>query len=87
MDEFIKLLDPNLQYVQHNLVEDTFYINVISTLEEIICPFCGESSSRIHSHYARSFHDLPIQGKKVEIILNNRKVFCNNANCNHKTPC
>ena len=85
MDEFIKLLDPNLQYVQHKLIENTFYIDVVSTVTEIECPFCGESSSRIHSHYARSFQDLPIQGKKVEITLNNRKVFCDNPNCNHRT--
>ena len=85
MDEFVKLLDPNLQYIQHKLIEDTFYIDVVPTMDAIICPFCGIFSSRIHSHYTRSFQDLPIQGKKVEIILNNRKVFCDNPNCNHTT--
>jgi hypothetical protein len=42
-------------------------------------------SSQTHSTYERSFHDLPIQGKKVKIIINNRKMFCNNKDCDNKT--
>jgi hypothetical protein len=26
-----------------------------------------------------------MQGKKVEIVINNRKYFCKNASCEHKT--
>jgi transposase len=60
-------------------------INVISVREEVVCPYCGKPSSKVHSHYKRSFQDLPMQGKKVKIILNNRKMFCNNPDCNHTT--
>jgi hypothetical protein len=28
---------------------------------------------------------MPISGKKVFIKLKNRKMFCNNSNCQHKT--
>ncbi|WP_157732415.1 transposase family protein [Thermoanaerobacterium sp. RBIITD] len=28
------------------------------------CPFCGHTSSKVHSHYKRSFQDLPMQGNK-----------------------
>lgn len=85
MDEFLKLLDENLEYVNHEIIDDTIYINVISTREEVMCPYCGKPSSKVHSHYKRSFQDLPIQGKKVRIILNNRKMFCNNPDCNNTT--
>lgn len=85
MDEIIKLLDENLDYVSHKIIGDTIFINVVSNREEVICPYCGNPSSKAHSHYKRSFQDLPIQGKKVRVILNNRKMFCCNLDCNHTT--
>lgn len=85
MDEFIKLLDPNLEYINHEIVDDTIYISVISNRDEVQCPFCGHISSRVHSTYERSFQDLPIQGKKVIINIKNRKMLCNNPECNHTT--
>ena len=85
MDEFIKLLDRNLEYVSHEIIDDTIYIRVVSIREEIVCPFCGQPSSKTHSHYDRSFQDLPIQNKKVIVILSNRKMFCHNPDCEHTT--
>lgn len=85
MDEFVKLLDGNLEYVSHEIINDVIYIDVISTRQKVICPYCGQPSSKIHSHYKRSFQDLPIQGKKVELVLNNKKVFCNNVDCTKTT--
>lgn len=85
MDEFVKLLDKNLEYVNHKFIEVTICINVISNREEVVCPFCGKASTKVHSHYKRSFQDLPIQGKKVVIVLNNRKMFCPNPECKNTT--
>jgi transposase len=85
MDEIIKLLDENLEYIVHKIVGDTIFINVASNRETVICPYCGNPSSKIHSRYERRFQDLPIQGKKVKVILNNRKMFCNNSDCKHTT--
>jgi len=85
MDEIIKLLDENLEYIIHKIIGNTIFINVVSNREAVICPHCGTPSSKVHSHYERSFQDLPIQGKKVTVILNNRKMFCNNPDCKHTT--
>lgn len=85
MDEFIKLLDENLDYVSHELIDDVFYIAVKSNRTEVACPFCGFASSKVHSVYLRSFQDLPLQGKKVILLLQNRKMFCKNPDCNHTT--
>lgn len=85
MDELIKLLDENLEYVKHELINDTINIYVISNRKDVVCPFCGQISTKVHSRYMRSFQDLPIQGKKVNIILNNRKMFCSNSMCENKT--
>lgn len=85
VDEFIKLLDRDLEYVSHTIIDDTIYIRVESLRKEMVCPFCGQPSSKTHSHYDRSFQDLPIQHKKVIIILSNRKMFCHNPECKHTT--
>lgn len=85
MDEFIKLLDKDLEYINHELIDDTFYIHVRSVKQTWECPFCGTESSSAHSHYERSFLDLPMQGKHVVIRMQTRRIFCNNPNCTHKT--
>ena len=46
MDEFIKLLDPNLDYICHEIIGDTIVIHVASNKEEVICPYCGCVSSK-----------------------------------------
>lgn len=85
MDEFIKLLDKNLEYVNHEIINNICYITVISNRKEVRCPYCGQMSEKVHSIYERTFQDLPIQGKKVIMILKNRKMFCNNPDCDHTT--
>jgi len=85
MDEFIKLLDENLDYVDHKITDNVCYITVSSNRKVIYCPFCGKPSSRVHSTYKRTFQDLPIQGNKVLIILLNQKMFCDNPECDHTT--
>jgi transposase len=64
---------------------DVMRLHVHSTREEAVCPCCGAISDKVHSIYLRKFRDLPIQGKKAEIIINNRKYFCLNQECDHKT--
>ena len=49
MDEFIKLLDKDLEYKSHEIIDDTIYINVMSGRIEVQCPFCGHMSSQVHS--------------------------------------
>lgn len=85
MDGVIKLLDKDLEYIGHEIIKDTIYIDIKSNKVEAHCPYCHTPSQRIHSRYKRRFQDLPIFDKKTVLILNNRKFFCNNENCNRKT--
>lgn len=85
MDEFIKMLDENLDYLRHEILSDTVIIHVTSNRKEVQCPYCGGISNKIHSTYERSFQDLPIMGKKCKLVINNRKMFCTNPNCRHTT--
>ena len=85
MRDIIPLLDENLIYLDHQIYDDHIEILVYSNREEAVCPKCGTVSSRVHSIYERSFQDLPIQGKKVLIRIENRKFFCDNNDCPNTT--
>lgn len=85
MNNLIKLLDKNLEYISHEIIEDTVYISIKSIKEYVCCPYCFTPSNKVHSRYKRSFQDLPIQGLKVVFTINNRKMFCKNDKCNHTT--
>ncbi|WP_308891730.1 transposase family protein [Candidatus Desulfosporosinus nitrosoreducens] len=85
MDEFIKILDPALDYVEHIAREQKCIITVESNRKIVTCPYCGTASSRVHSVYKREFQDLPIQDHQVVILIKNRKMFCENPECSHQT--
>ena len=85
MEVFVSMLDKNLRYINHEIIENELYIYVESKRDEVKCPYCGEGTTKEHSRYERSFQDLPVQGKKTVIVLINRKMFCNNPDCPHKT--
>ena len=85
MDEIVKMLDKNITYVSHEIHDDRIYIHVKSDLEEALCPYCGQSSIWEHSRYTKKLQDPPIQGKKVTIVIDNRKFFCRNPDCERKT--
>lgn len=85
MDEFIKELDRNLDYIKHESNADEITIYVASNRKACDCPYCGSPSKRVHSRYRKSFQDLPVMGKKTKIIIENRKFFCDNPDCDFTT--
>jgi len=42
-------------------------------------------SHKVHSTCKRDFQDLPVLGKKTKIVIANRKMFCQNSDCDHTT--
>ena len=40
------------------------------------CPHCHTSSTRVHCHYQRRPQDMPISGKRVQVILHVRRFRC-----------
>ena len=85
MDELVKRIDPHFAYQWHEIEDGIMRVHVRSTRKTAQCPYCGSVSKQVHSIYPRKFRDLPIQGMKVEIIISNRKFFCPNEECAHKT--
>ncbi|NLJ98862.1 MAG: transposase family protein [Tissierellia bacterium] len=79
------MLEENLEYTSHEIIEDTIFIHIKSNKTVVCCPDCNTRSESIHSRYTRNLEDLTILGKKAILILNNRKFFCDNQNCHRKT--
>ena len=85
MNKIVVLPDKNLRCISHESDEKTITIHVQSIRKRMKCPYCGKISNKVHSRYTRKLQDLPIQGKKVKLLLNNKKYFCTNADCGRKT--
>jgi transposase len=85
MKEMIKLLDKNLKYENHEIINAEIHIWVKSRQKLLPCAYCGAKSNKAHSTYRRTIQDLPISGKKVYLKIQCRKMFCRNAACIRKT--
>ncbi len=85
IEELIKELDNDLIVDNIEKQEGCIYVNCHKAISEHICPFCGDSSSSVHSKYVRTIADLPIQNKEVKLRLSVHKYFCKNDDCNFTT--
>ena len=85
MQDIVEMLDEQLQYVEHVQEGNKLRIRVASKKTTGNCIYCGKESSSVHSVYERRVQDLPIQGKKVTLLINRRKFFCLNEKCSKKT--
>jgi transposase len=56
-------------------------LTLISQQTAPSCPLCTVPAQRIHSHYERSLADLPWGVWTVRLVLDVRKLFCDNAGC------
>ncbi|MDP9315424.1 MAG: transposase family protein [Chloroflexota bacterium] len=61
----------HVEFAAHRLT-----LTMQTTYPTAICPLCGTSSTRIHSHYTRTIADLPWAGSTVQVFLHVRKFFC-----------
>lgn len=85
LDAIVKMLNTSLDYVSHEIIDNTIHIKVSSNKENLCCPHCGSETDKVHCTYLKAFADLPIQGKKVIFHIDNRNMFCVNEKCKQKT--
>ncbi len=45
------------------------------------CPVCAESATRVHSRYQRTVTDLPWAGRRVRLLMQVRRFFCDTPTC------
>ncbi len=50
-----------------------------------ICPSCGQETAHVHSYYTRTPQDLPVSGRRVQLVLRVRRFRCPNPQCCRQT--
>ena len=48
MEEIVKLLDENLEYVKHEVSGDRITIWVKSAKKEVSCPYCEKTLTKVY---------------------------------------
>lgn len=69
VDFIVKDLDSNYRLDAFRNKADKIIFEISSAISTANCPYCGKESKRIHSRYQREVQDLPIQGKKVVLLV------------------
>ncbi len=61
--------------------ERRIVVELATTAPEAGCPLCGQTATRVQSHYWRRLADLPWQGVPVVVRLHTRRFWCDNPAC------
>jgi transposase len=83
MTTFPEFFEQDLQISQVT-VTDEMTLTLHSTSPTAVCPECGTISTRIHSRYRRTLHDLPTCGRLVHLVLQVRRFRCQKSACVRK---
>jgi transposase len=81
------LPDPRFCLDQVQITPHAVTLCLRTTSSAAPCPLCAQPASQVHSHYTRSAHDLPIQGRPVVLRLSARRFFCRTENCPRRVFC
>lgn len=85
MEFLVKELDEDYQLTNYKVKRNKIVLHIQSTKKELECTYCGHKSSRVHSYYIREIQDLPISDKQTILLVQSRKMFCQNSECSHRT--
>lgn len=77
-------LPEGLEVVSGDVTDQMITLTVISTQQHPCCPLCGRTASRVHSHYRRQLTDMSCAGRRVRLLLQVRKFFCDEKTCARK---
>lgn len=84
MESVISSLEGNYKIKRILNKEGVVVFHIESGVDELVCPYCGKKTSRIHSYHTREIQDLPIANQKTILIVTTRKMQCLNPECSHK---
>jgi transposase len=77
-------LPAGLEIATIETIDDLLVVHIVSTKANVYCPLCFCLAKRRHSRYTRVVADLPCAGFRVQLRLQMRKFFCENADCSRK---
>lgn len=80
-----ELLPEGLRATGYHVGGATLAINAEVTDAEVICPGCGQRSTRQHGRYVRHLKDFPAHGRSVQVRLSVRRFRCVTSQCSIMT--
>jgi hypothetical protein len=78
------LLFPCLRGLELDQVEDRgdlVRLVARTRTSPVTCPECGEPAPRVHDRYWRRLQDLACCGRPVQVVLQVRRLICDNPAC------
>lgn len=78
---------PGVRMLDVTATEEGLLITVEGDSKNGTCPGCGQVSNRIHSTYLRNPWDLPVQGRRVRLLVIARRWWCVSGVCRQATFC
>lgn len=69
------------------LADNRLILDIVPERRSATCPLCGRRTSRMHSRYVRSVHDMPCCGVPVLLRLHARRFVCRNRHCSRRIFC
>ena len=69
MKEYVKTLSNNLKYINHELINDVYYIYCETKTKEFKHPEKNIKTKSIKHRYTRNVDDIPFNEKKVRLII------------------
>lgn len=77
-------LPAGLELAEIAETSDLVTVHVVATSPMKACPLCSEFATRVRSYYTRLVADLPIAGRRVQLLLHVRKFRCDTVSCPRK---
>ncbi len=65
-------------------ISDLLTIHVVATSPMKACPLCSAFATHVRSYYTRLVADLPIAGRRAQLLLHVRKFRCDSVFCPRK---
>lgn len=84
MDKFIEGLG-EYEVVDYRIEDDRNIFRIRSTAESVMCPYCKNFSTKVHSRYIRTMEDSGYDGRETVLEVITRKMFCKCETCKHTT--
>lgn len=84
----MSVLLPQLAGVEVERIEQVggvLRISARTASSPVACPSCGSVSSRVHSRYERRLADTAVGGQRTAIVLEVRRLFCDEPDCDRRT--
>src|SRR5262249_40872320 len=77
----MELIPPGFTVDDVEIAAEQVVVAIRAAAGSCPCPLCGAMALRVHSRYRRRVADLPLAGRRTEMVLQARRFFCDASAC------